>query len=112
MEPKPCPYRKLHEWEWEQPIQGWRCRHCYATTTNRAAPVVEKVAEGVTESDIPTPPFPFPAVNGLVVGPKALLECSVASCNRLGRMTHISGNRYASRCSKHRPNQDSGPWGI
>ena len=61
MELKPCPYRKVHEWEWEAARQGWLCAHCYAFTSKRdELPLVPPIAQD--DSTKPTPPFPFPVV--------------------------------------------------
>lgn len=55
MAPKPCPYRKEHEWDWDGALQTWVCRHCYAACETRPAPLV---------TETPTPTQPFPALRG------------------------------------------------
>lgn len=62
MDLKPCPYRRVHEWEWEAARQGWLCAHCYAFTDKREdMPLV--APSPPDESTKPTPPFPFPPLN-------------------------------------------------
>jgi hypothetical protein len=57
-----CPYRREHEWEWEQAAQGWRCHHCYALTPARPPRPLVQPPTGETESDKPTPAHPFPGL--------------------------------------------------
>jgi hypothetical protein len=51
----PCPYRKEHEWEWEEARKGWLCRHCYAFTDKNDGRM--DVRKPVAD-EFPTQPYP------------------------------------------------------
>lgn len=91
MAPKPCPYRKEHEWEWEAARQTWVCSVCFAVCENPNATLVKP-----SEDEKPTPPHPFYI-------PRSQLVCAVPNCNSIGHMVLIGNARWATRCKKHNP---------
>ena len=38
MTPKPCPYRREHEFEWMDVEQAWLCRHCFVVNASPDEP--------------------------------------------------------------------------
>ena len=92
MAPKPCPYRKEHEWEWEPARQTWMCSVCFAVCENPSTAIAKPTEEK------PTPAHPF-----MAIGPKASLVCAIPNCNSIGQMVPLGSSRWATRCRKHSP---------